>query len=217
MVAFFLLPAAGAQRSMYTYSPALRAGTPVQSMPYETSYAPAYDYVPYEYVPVETEGWGWADLAMPVAAGGLLGFAAASYSGKKVSMLGVSGREPTLYEKAKQVALAGLVSLGLFAGAANAVDVKMGSDSGQLVFVPDEVTIKAGDSVTWIGNVGMPHNVVFDEDAVPEGADLGKLNHEDMVGEKGDKVTSTFSKAGKYEYYCEPHRGAGMQATVVVQ
>jgi len=42
-----------------------------------------------------------------------------------VSMLGVSGRELTLYEKAKQVALAGVVSLGLFAGAANAVDVKM--------------------------------------------------------------------------------------------
>jgi len=248
MVAFFLLPAAGAQR-LYTYGPALRAGyePAVQSMPYETPYAPqAVEYVPYDYVTVETEGWGWADLTMPVAAGSLMGFAAAAYSGKsktrgcgnpdctcgaacqcgpgcqcgkagKVSMLGVSGRELTLYEKAKQVALAGLVSLGLFAGAANAVDVKMGSDSGQLVFVPDEVTIKAGDSITWIGNVGMPHNVVFDEDNVPDGADLSKLNHEDMVGEKGDKVTSTFSTKGKYEYYCEPHRGAGMGATVVVQ
>jgi len=134
-----------------------------------------------------------------------------------VSMLGVSGRELTLYEKAKHVALAGLVSLGLFAGAANAVDVKMGSDSGQLVFVPDEVTIKAGESVTWVGNVGMPHNVVFDDEAVPAGADLDKINHEDMMNDQGKQYSSTFDKPGKYEYYCEPHRGAGMNGVVIVK
>merc|ERR1719183_2679817 len=70
--------------------------------------------------------------------------------------------------------LAGLVSVGLLTTPviANAVDVKLGSDSGQLVFVPDEVTIKAGDSVTWLGNAGMPHNVVFDEENVPDGTNL---------------------------------------------
>jgi plastocyanin len=95
--------------------------------------------------------------------------------------------------------------------------VKLGSDSGQLVFVPDEVKISVGDSVTWIGNKGMPHNVVFDEENVPDGADLAAINHEDMIGEEGEKVTSKFTKAGTYGYYCEPHRGAGMNGTVIVQ
>merc|ERR1719181_90338 len=47
--------------------------------------------------------------------------------------------------------------------------VKMGSDSGQLVFVPDEVKICKGDTVTWTNNKGGPHNVVFDEDDIPSG------------------------------------------------
>jgi len=60
--------------------------------------------------------------------------------------------EETLTEKIRNAAFAGLVAVGLMSPlAANAVDVKLGSDGGQLVFVPDEVTIKAGDSVTWLG------------------------------------------------------------------
>merc|ERR1712160_90444 len=39
--------------------------------------------------------------------------------------------------------------------------VKMGSDSGQLVFVPDEIKICKGDTVSWVNNRGGPHNVVF--------------------------------------------------------
>ena len=35
------------------------------------------------------------------------------------------------------------------------------------MFDPATITIKAGESVTWTNNVGFPHNVVFDEDAVP--------------------------------------------------
>jgi plastocyanin len=45
--------------------------------------------------------------------------------------------------------------------------VKLGADGGALVFEPSTVTIKAGESVTWTNNVGFPHNVVFDEDAIP--------------------------------------------------
>merc|ERR1719389_1291658 len=134
-------------------------------------------------------------------------------------MLGVAGREATLADKIRNTVLAGLLSVGLVSMpvTANAVDVKLGSDGGQLVFVPDEVTIKAGESVSWLGNKGMPHNVVFDEENVPDGTDLAALNHEDMINEEGEKVTSKFPKAGTYGYYCEPHRGAGMNGTVVVQ
>merc|ERR1719171_3034396 len=134
-------------------------------------------------------------------------------------MLGVSGREATTMEKVRNVLLAGLVSVGLMSTpvAANAADVKLGSDGGQLVFVPDEVTIKVGDSVTWLGNKGMPHNVVFDEENVPDGTDLDKINHEEMVNDEGQKVTSKFDKPGTYAYYCEPHRGAGMAGSVIVK
>jgi len=129
------------------------------------------------------------------------------------------GREATLVDKVRNIALAGVVTAGLVSTpvAANAVDVKLGSDSGQLVFVPDEVTIKAGESVTWIGNKGLPHNVVFDEENVPEGTNLDAINHEEQLGEEGQKVTSKFDKPGTYGYYCEPHRGAGMNGVVIVK
>jgi hypothetical protein len=39
--------------------------------------------------------------------------------------------------------------------------------SGALVFEPASVTIKAGETVTWVNNAGYPHNIVFDEDAIP--------------------------------------------------
>merc|ERR1719378_808867 len=90
-------------------------------------------------------------------------------------------------------------------------EVKLGSDSGGLVFVPDKVTIKAGESVTFKNNVGFPHNVVFDEDAVPEGVDAAAISKEDYLNAAGETVEVKFSKAGEYSYYCEPHRGAGMK------
>jgi len=160
----------------------------------------------------------WSDMAMLAVAGAALG-AAISYKAKpQVSTLAVGGSE-SLADKVRNTMLAALVSVGLVASpmVANAVDVKLGSDGGQLVFVPDEVKISAGDSVTWIGNKGMPHNVVFDEENVPDGTALDKINHEDMIGEEGEKVTSKFDKPGTYAYYCEPHRGAGMNGTVIVK
>lgn len=60
----------------------------------------------------------------------------------------------------------GVASLAL-TFAANAATVKLGADGGGLVFDPSSVTIKAGESVTWVNNVGFPHNVVFDEDEIP--------------------------------------------------
>merc|ERR1719335_1381916 len=117
-------------------------------------------------------------------------------------MLAVSGTktESTLMDNIRGVILAGAISIGVLSSpmAANAADVKLGSDGGQLVFVPDEVTIKAGESVTWIGNKGLPHNVVFDEDNVPEGTNLDAINHEEQLGEEGQKVTSKFEKPGTY-------------------
>merc|ERR1712054_606773 len=51
---------------------------------------------------------------------------------------------------------------------AQAATVKLGSDAGALVFVPDSLTIKSGETVEFVNNVGFPHNVVFDEDNIPK-------------------------------------------------
>ena len=60
----------------------------------------------------------------------------------------------------------GIATLGL-ALSANAATVKLGEDGGGLAFSPKTITIKAGESVEWVNNVGFPHNVVFDEDDIP--------------------------------------------------
>merc|ERR1711937_932894 len=100
---------------------------------------------------------------------------------------------------------------------ANAADVKLGSDSGGLVFEPSTVTINKGESVTWKNNAGFPHNIMFDEDEIPAGANADALSHEDYLNAPGETATSKFDVAGTYSYYCEPHQGAGMQGKVIVK
>mmetsp|Transcript_91532 Transcript_91532/g.186310 ORF Transcript_91532/g.186310 Transcript_91532/m.186310 type:complete len:242 (+) Transcript_91532:87-812(+) len=100
--------------------------------------------------------------------------------------------------------------------AAETKEVKMGSDSGLLAFVPKKVEICKGDSVTWINNKGGPHNVVFDEDGIPDGVSQEAISMDEQLGEEGDTYTKKFDTAGEYAYYCEPHRGAGMEGILVV-
>ncbi len=79
---------------------------------------------------------------------------------------------------AGKIAGTSLATLALIAQAAGAVTIKMGGDTGALVFEPANVTIKAGDSVTWKNNAGFPHNVVFDEDEIPVSEAFHPLCHE---------------------------------------
>ena len=68
-----------------------------------------------------------------------------------------------------------------------------------------------------MNNKGFPHNVVFDDDAVPAGVSAEALSHEDYLNAAGDSVSTTFDVAGSYSYYCVSHQGAGMQGKVVVK
>lgn len=78
-----------------------------------------------------------------------------------------AGPRMAVQKVAKTVA-AGIVAVGLSAGAANAAAiVKLGGDDGSLAFVPNNITVGAGESIEFINNAGFPHNIVFDEDAVP--------------------------------------------------
>merc|ERR1712066_432094 len=58
--------------------------------------------------------------------------------------------------------------------------------------------ISSGETVEFVNNVGFPHNVVFDEDNVPEGVNAESLSHEDFLNAPGETVSTKFDKAGTY-------------------
>jgi len=109
-----------------------------------------------------------------------------------------------------------LMTVNSAAYAGESKSVQMGSDSGQLVFVPAKISICKGDTVVWTNNKGGPHNVVFDEDGIPGGVSQEKISMDSQLGDEGDTFKMTFDTAGNYDYYCEPHRGAGMNAVLIV-
>lgn len=70
-------------------------------------------------------------------------------------------------------------------------------------FVPDEITVEAGDTVTWQFEGSAVHNVVSrDDEFHSENKKDGTFEH-------------TFEEAGEYEYVCTLH--PGMNGTVVVE
>ncbi len=96
--------------------------------------------------------------------------------------------------------------------------VKMGSDAGLLAFEPSNLTIKAGDTVTWVNNKMAPHNVIFDAAQVPGGKEVAdKLSQEQLTFSPGESYSSTFTEPGEYTYFCAPHRGAGMVGKIIVE
>ena len=101
-----------------------------------------------------------------------------------------------------------VLSFGVSTAQANTIEVKLGTDAGMLAFEPSTVNISAGDTVKFVNNKLAPHNAVF------EGHD--ELSHPDLAFAPGESWEQTFSTAGTYDFYCEPHRGAGMVGKVVV-
>jgi plastocyanin len=112
--------------------------------------------------------------------------------------------------------LAASAGLLVAASSANAATVKMGGDGGELQFVPSSLTVAAGETVTFVNNAGFPHNLIFDEDNVPSGVNAEKLSREDYLNGPGEKVEVKLVEKGRYEFYCEPHQGAGMKGVITV-
>ena len=96
----------------------------------------------------------------------------------------------------------------LLSGKAYAADIQMGA-GGNLVFEPNEVTIKAGETVTFTNGDLPPHNIMF--------AGHEELSHPDLAFMSGEQFPVTFSEAGDYEFQCDPHAGAGMKGVIHVQ
>jgi plastocyanin len=70
-------------------------------------------------------------------------------------------------------------------------------------FVPPTVTIKAGETVTWTDEDGVPHDATFSDFTT------GYIS-------KGQSFTRRFDKPGTYTYICKEHR-AMAAASVIVQ
>jgi plastocyanin len=99
-------------------------------------------------------------------------------------------------------AAAGTASVnGLASGPANGpAEVKIDNYS----FMPGDLTVAAGTTVTWVNHDDVPHTV-----RTIDGAIKSKALDTD------DKFSMTFDKPGTYEYFCSIH--PKMTAKVVVK
>ena len=89
-----------------------------------------------------------------------------------------------------------------------AVEVQMGYN-GNLVFEHNEVTINAGDTVTFINNALPPHNIIVDGRA--------DLSRESLMFSPGETQEIVFADAGDFNFKCAPHEGAGMKGVIHVK
>lgn len=90
---------------------------------------------------------------------------------------------------------------------APAADVTMEGIS----FLPDELTVDVGTTVTWSNESSVIHTVTSGTDGTHDGIfDSGNLSPD-------EEFSYTFDEAGTYPYYCIPHVNQGMTGTIIVQ
>jgi len=98
--------------------------------------------------------------------------------------------------------------LGLLAGAAvmaapaGAEDMEVKIDN--FTFVPQQVTVKAGTTVTWTNEDDIPHAIASTSKAFRS-----------KVLDTNDKFSFTFATVGTFEYFCSLH--PHMTGTIVVE
>lgn len=107
-------------------------------------------------------------------------------------------------------------------------EVKMIGDEKGYRFEPADITIKAGDGITFTMVSGGPHNVAFDPATLPEAVKTALLaNMPEQMGElsgkmllnPGETYTISFAgvPAGTYDYVCTPHLAMNMKGKITVQ
>ena len=94
------------------------------------------------------------------------------------------------------------------ASSAYATEIQMGYN-GNLVFEPNEVTVNAGETVTFVNNALPPHNIIVDGRA--------DLSRESLMFSPGETQEIVFSDAGDFNFKCAPHEGAGMKGVIHVE
>ena len=94
------------------------------------------------------------------------------------------------------------------ASTAYAAEIQMGYE-GNLVFEPNELTVNAGETVTFINNALPPHNIIVDGRA--------DLSRESLMFSPGETQEIVFADTGDFNFKCAPHEGAGMKGVIHVQ
>ena len=94
------------------------------------------------------------------------------------------------------------------AAQAYAADIQMGYE-GNLVFEPNEVTVNAGETVTFINNALPPHNIIVDGRA--------DLSRESLMFSPGETQEIVFADSGDFNFKCAPHEGACMKGVIHVK
>ncbi len=84
-----------------------------------------------------------------------------------------------------------------------------------IAFVPEQVTIHVGDTVRWVNEepFAIAHTVTSGVDSVKDDdpvLDSGTIP-------QGDTFEFTFTAAGEYVYFCEPHPVQMTNARVIVE
>jgi plastocyanin len=100
-------------------------------------------------------------------------------------------------------AIAGLVAASIAAvSPALAAEIEVKIDN--FTFNPQQITVKAGDNVTWVNHDDIPHTVTSKT-----------LLFRSKAMDSDDKFSFTFAKPGSYPYFCSlnPH----MTGTIVVE
>ncbi len=95
----------------------------------------------------------------------------------------------------------------------------------QLRFDPPQVTIKAGQTITWRNESQMPHTATCDpaqnpvEKSHPEYIELpaGAEPWGSEMLQPGDSYSHTFTVPGEYKYICIPHVMSGMRGVITVE
>lgn len=116
------------------------------------------------------------------------------------------------------LAAAGVVG---FSRAARAETVEVTMRQGaSMRFVPETVTIAAGDTVTWTNPGYVTHDVTFDVSRAANAANValpeGVAPFASAKLEQDGTFSHTFTVKGTYKYVCTLHEAMGMVGTVIV-
>jgi plastocyanin len=100
-------------------------------------------------------------------------------------------------------------------GAAGPTEEVVVGPGGDFVYEPADLTIANGTTVNFVWDSDN-HNIVVESQ--PEGAGWeGTPGSDTKTYDTGYEYSHTFTTNGEYAYYCQPHVGAGMEATITVQ
>lgn len=108
----------------------------------------------------------------------------------------------------------------VFSNPAVAANYEVTMGAGGLQFSPKKVAVKPGDTVTFKNGMLAPHNVIFNSANSPDPTLAKSLSHDNLAykaGESFDVSIPENAKSGDYEFFCTPHRGAGMVGHLVVE